>query len=199
VARDLGVSHPAILHHFGSRDGLMRALAEHVAAGLEREMLEGLRGADSEATVLELLTRVFETIGDAGHARLLAWRALSGDDARAEAARRPTLLAAIAELVHARRVELARAQARPAPPREDSTFMVRLAAAAMLGDGLAGRFFDRSLGHGADAAEARRRFRAWLARLLLDHEGINPPRAGAPGSRPAGGGRPRDRGRAGRS
>jgi AcrR family transcriptional regulator len=210
VARDLGVSHPAILHHFGSREGLMRALAEHVAVSLEREMLEGLRGAASEATVLELLTRVFETIGNSGHARLLAWRALSGDGAargadahgagaRGAEARRPTLLAAIAEQVHARRVELARAEGRPAPPREDSEFMIRLAAAAMLGDGVAGGVFDRSLGRGADAAEVRRRFRAWLARLLLDHQGTSPPRAGAPGSRPAGAGRPRGRARGARS
>jgi AcrR family transcriptional regulator len=137
LARDLGVSHPAILHHFGSRDGLMRALAAHVVATLEGEMLATLRAAQSEETVLDVLGRVFETIGDARHARLLAWRALAGESAPGPGEARQGL-AAIAALVHERRGELARADGRPAPPGEDSEFMVRLAAAALLGDGIAG-------------------------------------------------------------
>lgn len=194
VARDLGVSHPAILHHFGSREGLMQALAEHVVASLETELLAGLRDAPSEATVLDLVTRVFDALGDAGHARLLAWRALSGDARAAGPAAGPTLLGELSDLVHRRRTEHARNAGKPSPPREDSEFVVRLAAAAMLGEGVAGGVFDRSFGLGAGAAEARHRFRVWLARLLVAHEGISPPRAAAPGSRR--GGRVRPRGRA---
>jgi len=194
VARDLGVSHPAILHHFGSREGLMRALAEHVVARLETELLAGLRAAASETTVLELLEGVFESLGEAGQARLLAWRALTGDepprDRRARA-----LLGALADLVHERRSELARGLGRPAPPREDSEFVVWLAAAATLGDGVAGPVFDRSFGRGAEAPETRRRFRAWLAKLLVAHEGVTPPRPGAPGSAREAVARPRGRAR----
>jgi AcrR family transcriptional regulator len=199
VARDLGVSHPAILHHFGSREGLMRALAEHVLASLEAELLAGLRDAPSGATVLDLVTRVFDALGDAGQARLLAWRALAGDPGQAAAGDRPNLLGALAELVHRRRAEHARSAGRAAPSREDSEFVVRLAAAAMLGEGVAGGVFDRSFGRALDAGEGRRRFRAWLARLLVAHEDLTPPRAGAPGSRPAGRGRPRGRARPARS
>jgi AcrR family transcriptional regulator len=197
LARDLGVSHPAILHHFGSREGLMRALAEHVVARLETELLAGLRSAASETTVLELIEGVFESLGEAGQARLLAWRALAGGDPPRSVGE-ARLLGALADLVHERRQELAREQGRPAPPREDSQFVVWLAAAAMLGDGVAGPIFDRSFGRGADAPEARRRFRAWLARLLVAHEGVTPPRAGARGSRPGGGARPRGRARGAR-
>jgi AcrR family transcriptional regulator len=199
VARDLGVSHPAILHHFGSREGLMRALADHVVHGLETELLAGLREAASEATVLDLVTRVFDALGDAGQARLLAWRALAGEPESEAGEARPTLLGALAELVHARRGEHARGLGRPAPAREDSEFVVRLAAAAMLGEGVAGGVFDRSLGRAADAGEGRRRFRAWLARLLVAHEGLTPPGAAAPGSRRAGRARPRGRARPARS
>jgi AcrR family transcriptional regulator len=194
LARDLGVSHPAILHHFGSREGLMRALAEHVVERLEAELLAGLRAAASESTVLELIERVFESLGDAGQARLLAWRALSGGEPpRGHAA--PTLLGALADLVHQRRGDLARELGRPAPPREDSEFVVWLASAAILGDGVAGPVFDRSFGRGPEAPEARRRFRAWLARLLVAHEGVTPPRAGARGSPSGAGARPRGRAR----
>lgn len=191
VARDLGISHPAILHHFGSREGLMDALAVHVATSLEAEIMEALRAAESEETILDVLERVFETIGDARHARLLAWSALAGE-APADSGRRG--LAAIVALVHERRCEAARAEGRPAPPREDSEFMVRLAASALLGDGLAGATLDYGFGHGRGDGSVRRRFRAWLARLLVAHEGLTPPRAGAPGSSPAAGGHPRGRG-----
>jgi AcrR family transcriptional regulator len=197
LARDLGVSHPAILHHFGSREGLMRALAEHVVARLETELLAGLRSAASETTVLELIEGVFESLGEAGQARLLAWRALAGGDPPRSGAG-PTLLGALADLEHERRHALAREHGRPAPPREDSEFVVWLAAAAMLGDGVAGPVFDRSFGRGPEAPEARRRFRAWLARLLVAHEGVTPPRAGAPGSPGGGGARPRGRARGAR-
>lgn len=195
VARDLGVSHPAILHHFGSREGLMRALAGHVVARLETELLAGLRAAASQTTVLELIERVFESLGDAGQARLLAWRALSGDEPPPGSGGGPKLLGALAELVHERRSALARELGRAAPPREDSEFVVWLAAAATLGDGVAGPVFDRSFGRGSEAAATRRRFRAWLARLLVSHEGVTPPRAGAPGPRRGGGARPRGRAR----
>src|SRR4029453_5954828 len=108
VASDLGISHPAILHHFGSREGMMQALATHVVASLEAELLAGLRDAPSEATVLDLVTRVFDTLGNAGHARLLAWRGLAGAAPEAMSGERPTLLGALAELVHQRRSEHAR-------------------------------------------------------------------------------------------
>jgi AcrR family transcriptional regulator len=171
VARDLGISHPAILHHFGSRDGLMNDLAAHVIEGLERELLSGIaRAADAES-VQAVLTPVFETLGDTGHARLLAWRALAGHGGSAD---RRTLLGSLAELVHARRVEGAAKEGRIPPSREDSEFVVRLGAAALLGDGVAGNEIDRSLRGDGDAAERRRRFYAWLARVLIAHDGFPP-------------------------
>ncbi len=80
------------------------------------------------------------------------------------------MLHELAELVHARRV-LARDPDRPAPRREDSEFAVRLAAAAMLGDGLFGGIFNESFGHAEDDPEVERRFRAWLAHLLVENVG----------------------------
>src|SRR5438876_12323626 len=41
IAADLGISHPAILHHFGSREGLIEALVAHGLAGLQAEFLAG--------------------------------------------------------------------------------------------------------------------------------------------------------------
>jgi AcrR family transcriptional regulator len=180
VARDLGISHPAILHHFGSRDGLMRDLAAHVIEGLEKELLSGIALAANERSAEDVLERVFETLADAGHARLLAWRALSGgaaEDAPEDGPRAKTLLGSLADLVHARRCAAAAERGIAPPTREDSEFTVRLGAAALLGEGVAGREFDRSLHDAGDTAERRRRFRAWFARLLVAHDGF-PPRSG---------------------
>ena len=177
VARDLGVSHPAILHHFGSRESLMKDLAAHVIEGLETELLRGLALAANEESAQDVLMRVFESLGDAGHARLLAWRALAGrTESEPPDPRDKTLLGALADLVHARRCAAAAERGIAAPSREDSEFVVRLGAAALLGEGVAGAEFDRSLAGAADAAERRRRFFAWFARLLVSHDGF-PPRA----------------------
>ena len=37
IARDVGISHPTILHHFGSRDGLMEALERRATSALTEE------------------------------------------------------------------------------------------------------------------------------------------------------------------
>ena len=41
LARDIGVSHPAILHHFGSREALMTAVVREAVEGLKTEIIEG--------------------------------------------------------------------------------------------------------------------------------------------------------------
>ena len=39
IAADVGISHPGILHHFGSRERLLAALAKRAIGNLERELL----------------------------------------------------------------------------------------------------------------------------------------------------------------
>lgn len=165
IARDVGISHPTILHHFETREGLMEALERRAIDGLEADLVAVLQRAPAtQDTALDVITRVAETLGDAGHARLLAWQALrssSDDDSEGETLRQ------LAELVHARRIEYRREHHMNPPSQEDSQFIVRLTAAAMLGDGVFGSYFDSVLGRGDDP-DVRRRFRAWFARLLLE-------------------------------
>lgn len=168
IARDAGMSHPTVLHHFESRDGLTQALEMRALDRLEHELLAVLESAPAtEDTAQGIVERVFATLGDAGHARLLAWRALQvarPEDVRSE----EHGLRKLVDLVHARRSEYRRTHDMPAVPREDSEFTVRLTATAMLGDGIFGPFIDQMLGDRADP-EVRRRFRTWFARLLLQH------------------------------
>lgn len=160
IAADVGVSHPAILHHFGSRDGLLEALESRAMASLRDDLLRP--GSTGEA-----LDRVFETLGDQGHARLLAWWALSGStpDGPGEAEGEPPMMRELAESV-LEDLRAARAESGgPAPDADDAVFAVRLAAAALFGEALLGPLLSRSGGL-PDGPETSVRFRRWLAELL---------------------------------
>ena len=86
------------------------------------------------------------------------------DEADAE----DSMLRELTSLVHTKREDFRQGEGMSPAGREDSEFIVRLTAAAMLGDGIFGPFLDAMTGH-ADDPDVRRRFRAWFARLLLEH------------------------------
>ena len=82
--------------------------------------------------------------------------------------REDALLRGLTDLVHARRTAYREEHGLPPAPREDSEFVVRLTAAASIGEGIFGPFFDAMMGH-EDDTDVERRFRAWLAKLLIEH------------------------------
>ena len=45
VAREVGVSHPTILHHFGSRDRLVEAVIKRRVRAMNQEVILALVGA----------------------------------------------------------------------------------------------------------------------------------------------------------
>jgi AcrR family transcriptional regulator len=165
IADDVGMSHPAILHHFGSRDGLVNAVLARAVRRLRSELVASFENAD-EPKATELLDRVFDTLGSRGHARLLAWLILTREgDAPAADLGADQTLRRIAEAVHGRRV---RDGGGAGPPFEDTLFSMLLGALAIYGDALVGDVMRRSAGlH--DDVEADARFREWLARLLVSH------------------------------
>jgi AcrR family transcriptional regulator len=167
VAAEVGISHPAVLHHFGSREGLVRAVVERAIRGLQddlartiaRQMGEGR--PDGEV----LFERVFEMLSDRGHARLLAWLLLAGyEPFDADAVRAGW--ASVTEMTHAMR--LAGPRKKDAPSLEDTRFTLLLSALALFGEAIAGRATFDAAGLGRGAA-VERRFRAWLAELLGKH------------------------------
>ena len=160
IAADAGLSHPTILHHFGSREGLLEALLQRAMDDLRRDLLQALR-TDGVVSVSELLDRVANTLSERGHARLLAWRLLSRRVP--EEVARERMLSQLASAAHERRSAAWRAAGRPEPSREETHFVVWLTAVALLGDAIGGPLLSRSLGMEDDASD---RFRAWLAELL---------------------------------
>jgi AcrR family transcriptional regulator len=166
VAADVGVSHPAILHHFKSREGLVNAVAERAIRALEADLIAqfmSTTGAPPDGA--EMLEKVWRTLARGGHARLLAWLLLSGAPAFDVKAARASWKA-MADATHALRAR----QTRSKPSYEDTLFTISLAALAMFGEAIAGQavFKMAGLDH---QKNADKRFRAWLASLLARHLG----------------------------
>lgn len=161
LADDVGVSHPTILHHFGSREGLVQAVVQRALAGLNATIVGVLSERAIEAGEgAELVRMVAATLGDRGHARLMAWLALEGRTP----ADAPQLLHGLAHTMHARRV----AETGTEAPLEDTLFLVLLVALALFGEGVLGEAMRKSAGLDEEPA-TRARFHAWLSRVIEQH------------------------------
>jgi AcrR family transcriptional regulator len=162
IAADVGVSHPTILHHFGSREGLVEAVVNRALAGLGNKIVGVIseRPLDAQEGT-ELVRLVMATLGDRGHARLMAWLALEGRPAEDPAG----LLRGLGHAMHARRV----AETGTTAPAEDTLFLVLLVSLALFGEGVLGDGMFASAGLGDDPS-ARARFHEWLVRLIEQHQ-----------------------------
>ncbi len=164
VAADVGVSHSTILHHFGSREQLVEAVIQRRVRAMNQEVILALLSAPSaneEDAAVALFERLYQVLGPGGHARVIAYRALEGS--------RPSLspesLRPLAEATHAARVAR-RQPGLPPPSFEDTEHAVHLAALALFAESLVGALF-RGDPEGKPDEAASKRFREWLARLLL--------------------------------
>jgi AcrR family transcriptional regulator len=161
IAAAAGISHSLILHHFGSREGLVRALTQLAAVELRDKLVAAM--ASDEYSVEQQLDRVFDAFRD-GLAQRLAW--LATVDPAGGAERTQMILRDIADGVQARRVAAAFPGA--AISRDDTDSLIHLVATAALGDALFGAQLHRSAGLPA-TSETDHRFRRWLAALIRAH------------------------------
>ncbi len=160
LARVLGVSHPAILHHFGSREGLVAAVVRHALHTLNEQLLAALSRGPAAPGRAELMDMVAEVYGERGFARLLAWLLLSGRAAKPVRGGTDMPLKQLAEAAHA-----LHAAKFPEARYEDTLFELQLGAIALLGDAIFGDAVRRASGAPATPATARE-FRGRLAALL---------------------------------
>lgn len=163
IAKDVGISHPTILHHFESREGLVLALTQRATEQLRAELFAAFAGRQARDTDMHpILDRVFDVLSRQGHARLIGWMILSGAIRQSP---EQGLLRDLTDLIHPMRVEESKARGMPAPERDDTLFIVMLGAVAAFGDGLFGPMVRRAAGV-TDEALTAERFRAWFAELL---------------------------------
>lgn len=162
VAADAGVSHPTVLHHFGSRELLVKAVIARSLRSINASLVEAIRASTGgEAQLESIVENVASAFAQTGHGRVLMWLAL--EDHRIDKAE--ARLVDVVEATHALR--LARCKTKKRPARDDTARTVVLAALALVGGSVLGASLLDNAGLGdADAAV---QFRRWLARLLIAH------------------------------
>ncbi len=163
VAKDAGIAHSTLLHHFGSTADLQRSLVDQMVQRLLNDILEQLSTEKlNEETDRSILERTFEVLADRGHARLLAWLTLTGQREAAGEGVADRLLQNVVDTI------IAQAEAHggtlSAEDRQKAKFSVYLAAISAIGDGLSGPVLAPLIG--LTDKEARQDFRHWMAGLL---------------------------------
>jgi len=154
VARDVGIAHPTVLHHFGSREALVEAVVDGAIRGLQADLLTALAG-QAPADAATILDKVSQVLNQRGQGRLLAWLILAqpeGEPSGTEA-----ILEVIAEAMErtrAGRLDLERAR-----------HVVLLVGFTLFADSIAGPTMRQSVGLGSDT-NAATNFRSWLAGLI---------------------------------
>jgi TetR/AcrR family transcriptional regulator, repressor for neighboring sulfatase len=162
LADALDLSHPAILHHFGSRAGLVRAVVARTTARLEQELIAIISAGVDQEGATHVLERVLEVLADRKHARTLAWLYLTEgvDDLRGtDPLGHGGQLKRISDVVHT----LRRQHLGKAVPYWDTLYTVTLASLALFGQAVAGPEIQ------AGAGVERKPFLRWFTGLLLGH------------------------------
>src|SRR5437016_11757502 len=131
IAAAAGISHPLILHHFGSREGLVRALTQEAVAELRDTLIASMGSPDF--SLEQQLDQVFEAFQN-GLAQRLAW--LATIDPGGEEAGAAMIMRDLADRLHARR--LAAAPPGVVIERTDTEALIHLIATAAFGDAIFG-------------------------------------------------------------
>ena len=159
VAKQAGMAHPNIIHHFGSRDGLLEALAERVGSAAT----ERITSAISKALIappeqrLAAMTHVLDTAYPGDQGKVAVWLHLSGAKSSLK-----QNMQRIVELAHQLR-QLIDDDADYA----NTNRLVMLVTLALVGEVVSGHSIKGALGFGDDDNN-RAHFRQWLAELLLN-------------------------------
>jgi len=156
VARAAGVSHPTILHHFGSREGLVRALNLRSLEALTSSVLGRMAEAQSGE---EGVRRTFAVYRD-GLAQRMIWLLQSAEPPPVGVSL--NMFEDIVQALHQLRLSFARPGAKL--DIEDTRAVIHLTTIAAFGDAVIGSRLRQS--SGAKERALRERFEAWFSALL---------------------------------
>jgi AcrR family transcriptional regulator len=149
IARAVGVSHPAVLHHFGSVDALEEALHMRISVAIRDDLLGLLasNGADRAGALEQAMAR----LADPTKGRMLAWLVATGRPMFPPASDKG--LAQVAETLQATN------------SIDDVSMRIQLAVLAMVGEAMCGAEVRARLG--LDDACGDVLFRRWLLSELM--------------------------------
>ncbi len=158
VARRVGVSHPTVLHHFGSREALLDAVVARSLQTIHQALAQVQPDEANVRSLFEFIAKQLERCG-----RIFFQLSLAGYSKGVDSFGLEPLI----EFIHSTRKELWAADGRR-PSKEDTHFTVMLAALSLL---------SLSVLEPHSQSLDGKRFRAWLARVIhqqLDR-GLAPP------------------------
>jgi len=164
VARDVGMTDAAIHYHFGNRQGLLEAVIRAAGKRLRDDLVATVDGwRRGELDLGSLVTRLRATMDDEGQARLTAWMALGGWKPEGQGLLRP-----VADTIHERRRDAARAVGGAEPPVDDTLYAIALLGLVAWGESLTGDAWRRSVGlrSGAPTSDS---FVRWVVDLVDAH------------------------------
>ncbi len=161
VAEAAGVSHPTILHHFESRDGLIRAVHVRSVEHLGEVLRAAMSDPESSTRPVAATFAAFRE----GLAQRMLWILQSGPPPGGNAA---PVFDEMVETLHRLRQQLARPG--EVVDIDDTRALVHLIVVAAFGDALIGPRLRRSPTPEADAEPAAR-FANWFAKMIDDHVG----------------------------
>jgi AcrR family transcriptional regulator len=161
VAKGANMAHPNVLHHFGSRDGLISAVAERVGNRATERITSAIARAltmigGDQKKLIEALTHVLDTAYQGDEGRIAVWLHLSG----AESSLKDNMQQ-IVELSHKLRKSL-----HPDVKLQNTNRLVMLVTLALVGEVVSGAAIKSAMGFGRDSDRAR--FSQWLAEFLLN-------------------------------
>lgn len=157
VAAEAGVTHPTILHHFGSREGLISALNRRTLEDLRVQLVTAMR--DGQAAGGDLIGPAFAAYRS-GLAQRVVWMLQAEAD---EGAGGLSVLEAIVTELHALRLRLA--DPGQVIDAADTRRYVHLVILVAFGDALIGPRLRGAAGPAAEIA-AREGFERWFIDLL---------------------------------
>ena len=142
VAAELGMSHPNLIHHFGSAEAFQIELKRAMVADLTRTVTDLVRRADGDGVpdTQTIVDRVFSAYDAGGIGTMLAWSALARNDGSGE-----VVLDALAELVAA----LTPVMQERGPAGDaacNARALVRMVTLIAFADSLIGRGLSQALG-----------------------------------------------------
>jgi AcrR family transcriptional regulator len=165
VAVDAGVSHPTVLHHFGSRELLVKAVVTRSMRSLHTTVVDALSSWEGDPGQLEtMIADVTEALEKSGHSRVMFWLALEGhpvDDASSG-------LGDVIAAAHAMRQR--HNQRVKKPQREETARIIVWAALTVCAASVLGPSLFNNAGLPDDAAD-RTHFTRWIVRSLIERFG----------------------------
>ncbi len=167
VAADVGVGHPTVLHHFGSREALVDAVVQRALDSVHGQVLSAIaESSTDDGGFATLFDKVASWLSDSGRGRLFYWLALEGIAVPDDSIPLQQIVAA----AHDQRLQRARERGCEGahPLLEDTRFTVVLTVLAITAQGILGPRLLERVGVGADE-RAQKRFRAWLGEMILRH------------------------------